>query len=88
MNKTTNNRLEQWKAIQGFEGKYEVSNKGRVRSMNYNRTGEVKVLKSFKNQSTGYVQVALYESSRGKMIPRYVHRLVAEAFIPNPDNLE
>ena len=56
MNKTTtNNRKEQWKAINGFDGKYEVSNKGRVRSMNYNNTGMVKILIASKNQSTGYM---------------------------------
>lgn len=56
MNKTaTNNRTEQWKAINGFDGKYEVSDKGRVRSMNYNSTGVVNILKASKNPSTGYM---------------------------------
>ncbi len=56
-----NNRKECWKAIKGFEGRYEVSDKGRVRSMNYNNTGSIKILKASKNQSTGYMQVGLYE---------------------------
>lgn len=63
MNTTTNNRKEQWKAINGFGGKYEVSSRGRVRSMNYNNTGIVKILRASKNQSTGYMQVGLYEPS-------------------------
>lgn len=87
MNTTTNNRKEQWKAINGFDGKYEVSSRGRVRSMNYNNTGIVKILRASKNQSTGYMQVGLYEPSTQKNMPKYVHRLVAEAFLPNPDNL-
>ena len=61
MNTTTNNRKEQWKAINGFDGKYEVSSRGRVRSMNYNNTGMVKILRPCKNTSTGYMQVGLYE---------------------------
>lgn len=88
MNTTTNNRKEQWKAINGFDGKYEVSNRGRIRSLNYNNTGMVKILRASKNQSTGYMQVGLYEPSTQKNMPKYVHRLVAEAFIPNPKNLE
>lgn len=83
-----NNRKECWKAIKGFEGKYEVSDKGRVRSMNYNNTGTTRVLKANKNKSTGYMQIGLYDPITSKTTPKYVHRLVAEAFIPNPNNLE
>lgn len=50
-----NNRKECWKAIKGFDGRYEVSDKGRVRSMNYNNTGTIKELKSCQNPSTGYM---------------------------------
>lgn len=50
-----NNRTEQWKSIKGYEGKYEVSNKGRVRSLNYNRTGQTKVLPLNPNPKTGYI---------------------------------
>lgn len=88
MNTTTNNRKEQWKSIYGFEGKYEVSSRGRVRTLNYNNTGTTRVLKASKNKSTGYMQIGLYDKTTKKMEPRYVHRLVAEAFIPNPKNLE
>lgn len=88
MNTTTNNRKEQWKAINGFGGKYEVSNKGRVRASNYKGTGATAIINQSKNPSTGYMQVGLYEPSIQKTISKYVHRLVAEAFIPNPNNLE
>jgi NUMOD4 motif. len=72
-----NNRKECWKAIKGFDGRYEVSDKGRVRSMNYKNTGAIKILRPSKNPSTGYMQVSLYGTSTKKREPRYVHRLVA-----------
>lgn len=63
---------------------YQVSNMGRVKSLNYNRTGKEKVLKLCKN-SDGYLQVNLLKDGKAKNIK--VHRLVAEAFLDNPDNL-
>ena len=60
---------------------YEVSNLGKIRSLNYKRTGEVKELK-FKVIG-GYLRVVLYKD--GKQKNYYVHRLVATAFIPNDD---
>ena len=69
---------EIWKPVVGYEGLYEVSNFGRVFSMHTNRV--------IKNRLTGrYLQVSL--SKNGKVIQPLVHRLVAEAFISNPDNL-
>lgn len=82
------NRIEQWKAIAGYEGKYEVSNRGRVRTLNYNRTGETKTLKPKPNPETGYISVGLYNQATKKTTNKYVHRLVAETFIPNPNGLE
>ena len=81
------NRTEQWKAIVGYNG-YEVSNKGNVRNLNWNRTGQVRVMNLNQNPITGYVQVGLYNKSDRKTDTRYVHRLVAEAFVPNPRGLE
>ena len=72
--------VEQWKPIEGFEN-YEVSNLGRVKSLNYHRTGKEKILKPSKNGS-GYLLVDLYRNGKHKMFS--VHRLVATAFLPNP----
>ena len=62
---------------------YQVSNYGRVKSLNYNGTHEEKLLKTKANKK-GYQQVVLYKD--GKRIVTYVHRLVATAFIDNPNN--
>lgn len=72
-----------WKPIKGFEN-YEVSNMGKVRSLNYNKTGRVKELKRIKT-IWGYLYVNLYKD--GKMQQKTIHRLVAEAFINNPEGL-
>lgn len=69
-----------WAPIKGFEGYYEVSDKGDVR-----RVSTGKNLKQFKNNS-GYLRVTL--SKGGKVKSYSVHRLVAEAFIPNPQGLK
>lgn len=76
---------EMWKTIPGYDGRYEVSDKGKVRS-HYGRS--VRILKSMRNagKGNGYEMVTLYDKSkRGKKVK--VHRLVAEAFIPNPHAL-
>lgn len=70
---------EIWKSIVGYEGLYEVSNLGRVRNC---QTGWV--LKPRKNHK-GYLIVDL--SKNGVMKHYRVHRLVATAFLPNPDGL-
>lgn len=75
---------EIWKDIEGFEGLYQVSNLGRVKSMNYNRTGKEKILK--KSVTHGYERVVLYKDK--KQYNKNVHRLVAGSFIDNPNNLE
>ena len=77
-------KTEEWRPVVGFEGLYEVSSLGRVRSLNYNREGIIKVLNACVDGS-GYLQVQL--SKKGKVSHRHIHRLVAEAFIPNPENL-
>jgi hypothetical protein len=78
---------EQWKPIiiDGVSYKnYEISTHGRVRTMNYKGTGEIKVLKLAKRKDN-YFHVNLCKS--GKYKSYLVHRLVATMFIPNPDNL-
>lgn len=80
--------MEEWRTIPGYEGLYEVSNTGRVRSLdrydsrNCFRKG--KVLSPVKS-NIGYLLVSL--CCNGKYKGFTVHRLVAQAFIPNPDNL-
>lgn len=74
---------EAWKDVPGWEGVYQVSNMGRVRSFRANPKGRVL---SRKNREGAYIQVIL----KGMDKPtRYVslHRLVAEVFIPNPKGL-
>ena len=62
---------------------YQVSNFGKILSLNYGRTGKSK-LKRLNKTKTGYLQVKL--SKNGKKDTFYVHRLVAETFLPNPEN--
>ena len=79
---------EIWKTVV-YDGEvyenYEVSNQGRIRSLNYRRTGKVQVLKSRVN-SSGYLTVRLCKDGKTKMC--YVHRLVAFTFIPNDNPTE
>lgn len=82
---------EIWKPIKGFEGLYEVSNLGRVRSLDrtiITRNGKKifykgKILKPI-NCSNGYLKVNLVKNKKQKTVN--IHRLVAETFIPNPNN--
>ena len=83
--------FELWKDIKGFEGLYQVSTWARVRSMDklvvYNNGvkhfHKGKILNT--HVTNGYLRVTLTNNcSQTKF---FVHRLVAEAFIPNPDNL-
>ena len=73
-----------WKDIPGYEGLYQVSNTGKVRSLNYRGTGQTKILKQNITRY-GYKTLALCKNGKDKRY--FVHRLVAEAFIPNPNNL-
>lgn len=76
---------EIWKDIAGYEGRYQVSTLGRVRN---SKTG--KVLKPHECGGVGgnsYYNVALYQGNHASRKHHLVHRLVADAFIPNPDNL-
>lgn len=75
---------EVWKDIKGYEGLYQVSDLGRVKSLNYNKTGVERVMVGIKN-TRGYLAVCLCKD--GKVKKCLVHRLVAEAFIPNPEGL-
>ena len=73
---------EIWKDIKGFEGKFQVSNCGRVKSLNYRRTGKEKILCPFNNMH-GYLQINLWKG--GKYKTYKVHRLVLMTFSPVAD---
>lgn len=82
---------EVWKPIKGYEGLYEVSNLGNVRSVDrYVMCGnEYRLFKGKPKKPIltpmGYLRTDLYKNKQGKYY--FVHRLVAEAFIPNPNDL-
>ena len=83
---------EEWKAIAGYEGSYEVSNLGQVRSLDrvngrgFNIFG--KVLEPNPDVK-GYLGVGLYSGHRASRRRRLIHQLVAEAFIgPRPDGYD
>lgn len=77
--------MEVWKDVVGYEGLYEVSNAGHVRSLHWYGGDNVVLLKSNKRKN-GYLSLCL--TKNGKHKTYLVHRIVAEAFIPNPDGLE
>lgn len=84
---------EIWRPIAGFEGYYEISSLGRVKrvarisvdSMGRKYSYEERLLSVKVSRHTGYPRVNL--SKNGKCTPHCIHRLIAEAFIPNPNNL-
>ena len=86
--------MEEWKAIKSTDGKYEVSNEGRVRRVYQDKrtairnNSEYRYLKSVRHagHGTDYLTVSL-PIENGKRQHFLIHRLVAEAFLPNPDNL-
>lgn len=73
--------FEEWKTIDGYED-YQVSNFGRVKSLGNNKKRKEKILKPINNK--GYQRVHLCKDGKRKLFR--VHRLVAMAFIPNPNN--
>ena len=70
--------MEVWKDIAGYQGRYQVSDLGNVKSLNYSRKGVAQLLKPVL-KSTGYYVVSLRVNGRQKQF--YVHRLVADAFV-------
>lgn len=68
---------EQWKDIPGYEGLYQVSDQGNVKSLSYRRSGKPKLL-HLNLLPSGYLLVGLCKQNKLKM--HYVHRLIALAF--------
>ena len=87
-------KRESWRDIAGFEGVYQISDFGRVKSLariipHLGRWGKIvnqkfkeRILRPIKNDGYNYV----YLSIGGKLHSRKIHRMVAETFIPNPKN--
>ena len=73
---------EEWKDVENYEGIYQVSNLGRVKSLKYDKE---KILSQYESKS-GYLYVGLCKDNKMKNFR--VHRLVANAFIPNPNNYQ
>lgn len=81
-----------WKDIKGYEGLYQISNLGRVKSLkrkvyagrNTLRWQDERILSNNKTNGHGYKIVALSKENRSQN--KYIHRLVAEAFLDNPNN--
>ena len=74
--------MEEWKDIEGYEGLYQVSNTGKVKSLHYRGTDKQEILTPI-NNSHNRLQINLY--GREKSFPS-IHVLVAQHFIPNPEN--
>jgi hypothetical protein len=81
----TINSIEDWRVLPGYDGKYMVSNKGEVKSLNYKRTGKEKILSCSKD-THGYPQVTLTKNY--KKSSQCVHNLVALCFIGEKPNGE
>ena len=75
--------MEIWKPVIGWETLYEVSNMGNVRSLHYKQP----YLMNPVIDAKGYKRVSFTKRNSKKYVRCGVHRLVAQAFIPNPDNL-
>ncbi len=75
---------EIWREVKGYEGLYDVSNIGNVRSLNWRHSGKTRNL-FLKTHRDGYKQVELFKDGKKQML--CVHRIVAEAFLDNPENL-
>ncbi|MBQ2397626.1 MAG: NUMOD4 motif-containing HNH endonuclease [Bacteroidales bacterium] len=83
--------IEIWKSIDGYEGLYEVSNTGKIKTLNnvfYKMDGRICRIKeniSYGNKTHfGYLKFNLCNHKKMKTV--FVHRLIAETFIPNPEN--
>ena len=66
-----------------YEGLYKVSNLGRILNLNYRNTGKPKLMTPSEN-TDGYFKINLRKNGETKTC--YVHRLIAQTFIPNPEN--
>lgn len=88
--------MEKWKDIAGFPG-YQISDQGNVRSFwkrkhyptgygSYHYLSETPKLMSSSDDGNGYQKIMLYSKNNGRRYCKKIHRLVAEAFLPTPEN--
>ena len=77
---------EEWRDIEGFNGLYKVSNTGRVISFKQSRFSKRNDFYELKQKPRGGRYKVVYLSINGKGNGYLVHRLVAKAFVPNPEN--
>lgn len=83
---------EEWRDVVGYEGRNLVSSFGRmvtIRTYNYKHKGEIvirELMKPYIAKDTGYARVSMYKNGKRKTM--FVHRIIAEAFIPNPMGYE
>lgn len=77
---------EEWRSIEGYEGKYEVSSLGRVKSLSDNKGRERELILVPRIAKNGYLYLNLWKGSKAKS--RKIHRLVAETFIKRPSGAQ
>ena len=79
--------IEEWRTAvydgEVYEGLYKVSNLGRILSLNYRRTGRAELMNPWE-EGGGYSVVGLWKNGKPKTCK--VHRLIAQTFLPNPEN--
>lgn len=84
---------EEWRDVRGYEGKIAVSNLGRVKTLSQithkadGRTTCRRERLKKPYHAYGYLMVGLPQGAKGVSHPYFLHRIIAEAFIPNPNNL-
>lgn len=84
-------KMEEWRDIKGYEGYYQVSNEGRIKGMKRTIISSIGIIRRVKESirktikdKNGYLSVQLCKDGKAQCF--FIHRLVATAFLPNPNN--
>lgn len=77
---------EVWRDIRGYEGLYQISNYGRIKSLKRKWTSK-DIIKTPSIDRYGYPCISISNGHRGTSVKKSIHRIVCETFIPNPNNL-